>query len=198
MTLIFRRDTAGTPSAKRRNIRGIIARFSGAGLVALSCGPKPQESVVAPVRTTVKLVCSADYSGPGARPVSSTTVANWYIKNGQLAYAVFIRGTPGWYNKHTQWETRHDSVGRYIQDFDVDGFRYSIVFDESSGSLWALGKNTNVRKANVILMDRTADAGVVKSSELLEFCWLTPPDAVADILARSKVTDAFVRGTPDT
>jgi hypothetical protein len=177
--------------------RAIIAGLSAAVLFAVSCGPTPHATVVAPARTaTVKLACSSNFSGPGARPVSATTVANWYIKDGQLVYAMFLRGAPGWYNKHTRWETRTDSAGRFIQDFDVGGFRYSITLDQSSGSLWALGKNTNVREANVILMDRTADTAAIRGSELLDFCWTSPPDAVADILARSRATEAFASAAP--
>ena len=179
-------------------IRPVISSSAGVSLLlALSCAPSPPVTVAAPARSsTVELPCSAGFSGPGARPVSPTTVANWYINDGRLVYAVFLRGLPGWYNKRTHWEFRTDSTGRFIQDFDVGGFRYNLTLDRSTGSLSALGENANVRGANIILMDRTADSAVIKSSELLEFCWTSSPDAVADILARSRATEAFVSGTP--
>jgi hypothetical protein len=142
------------------------------------------------------LSCSAGFSGPGARPVSPTTVANWYIKDGRLVYIVFLRGMPGWYNKRTKWDTGTDSAGRFVQDFDVGGFRYSLTLNESSRSLSVLGSDANLRQGNVVLMDRVPDTAVIRRSEFLDFCWNSPPDVVTEVLMRSKETEKFVTGAP--
>lgn len=179
--------------------RAIISSLAGASVLALSCTPSPPATRGVPARSsTIGLSCSAGFSGPGARPVSPTTVANWYIKDGRLVYAVFLRGIPGWYNKRTSWDTRTDSAGRFVQDFDVGGFRYSLALDESSRVLSVLGKTANMREANIILIDRTADSGVIRSSELMEFCWASPPDVAAEVLARSRTTEQFVGAASGT
>lgn len=177
--------------------QAIASSLAGISLLALACAPSPTvHRRAAPQTAVTEAPCSASFSGPGARPVSPTTVANWYIKNGRLVYAVFLRGIPGWYNKRTSWNTRTDSLGRFVQDFDVGGFRYSLTLDESSGLLSALGKTTDVRAANVILMDHTSDSAAISASEFIGFCWASPPDVAAEVLARSKTAEQFVSAAP--
>ena len=175
--------------------RAIISLCSGSSLLALSCTPSQPVTGASPQSTRkIEMSCSAGLSGPGARPVSPTTVASWYIKDGRLVYVVFLRGMPGWYNKRTKWDTRTDSAGRFVQDFDVGGFRYSLTLNESSRSLSVLGSDANLRQGNVVLMDRVADTAVIRRSEFLDFCWNSPPDVVAEVLMRSKETEKFVTG----
>jgi hypothetical protein len=139
------------------------------------------------------LACSEKFSGPGARPVSPPTVANWYIKNGQLAYVVFLRRGPNWYDRHTDWHSGPDSTGGgFIQDFDVGGFRYSLVLDKDSHLLSVLGKTVDLAKGNVVLLDRSGDSAIVVGSEQHFFCWASPPNVVEEVLARSPLTTQFV------
>src|SRR4051812_19726765 len=85
----------------RRYLAVLMGIASG---LSLACGGNPQTvASVAPVSRVVRPSCSGQFTGPGARPVSATTVANWYIKNGSLIYLVFLRGDLGWYNQKTQW-----------------------------------------------------------------------------------------------
>ena len=140
--------------------------------------------------------CTEKFSGPGARPVSQTTVANWYIKNGQLIYVVFLRGDPGWYNRHTDWHNSMDPTEKFTQDLDVDGFRYSLVLDKDSRLLSVLGRTVDVAKTNVVLLDRSGDSAVVSGLEQHYFCWASPPDVVDEVLTRSTLTTQFVSVAP--
>ena len=179
------------------NVRpAIISICSGSILLALSCTPSQPVTRPSPEPSSkFELSCSPGFSGPGARPVSPTTVANWYVKDGRLVYVLFLRGIPGWYNKRTKWDVRKDSTG-IVQDFDVGGFRYSLTLEESSRTLSVLGSHANLGQANVILMDRVADTGVIRRSEFLDFCWSSPPDVVAEVLGRSRETEKFITGAP--
>jgi hypothetical protein len=169
----------------------VIALYSGCALLAFGCTSNRPAAKAPPV-ASVALNCAGHFSGPGARPVSTTTVANWYIEDGRLVYAVFLRGASGWYNKRTEWRMQNDSAGRYVQNFDVGGFHYSLSLDKSAGTLSVLGTSTNMRDANIILLDRLADGAVIRHAELQEFCWHSAPDVVAEVLARSKEIQRFI------
>ena len=177
-------------------IRALRRRALCSCLLALACAPSQPITRASPEPSPrFELSCTAEFSGPGARPVSPTTVANWYIKDGRLVYILFLRGMPGWYNKRTKWDIRNDSTG-VVQDFDVGGFRYGLALNESTRTLSVLGSHANLRQGNVVLMDRAADTGVIRRSEFLDFCWSSPPDVVAEVLGRSRETEKFVSSAP--
>lgn len=140
--------------------------------------------------------CDGQFTGPGARPVSRSSVSNWYITNGQLAYAVFIRGAPDWYDRRTSWDNRTDSLGRFVQEFDVGGFRYDLVFDATTGQLFVSGAGADARRQNVVFVERAGDSLRIVGAEQHILCWDSPADAAAEIFERSPGAVRFVTGTP--
>lgn len=152
--------------------------------------------VPAPAAVTPAAPCGGQFTGPDARPVSRSSVSNWYITNGQLAYAVFIRGEPGWYDRRTSWDNRTDSLGRFVQEFDVGGFQYDLVFDPATGQLSVSGTSADARRQNVVFVERVGDSLRVVGAEQHIFCWDSPPDAAAEIFERSPGAVGFVSGAP--
>ena len=145
-----------------------------------------------PTQTIARRTCTGEFSGPGARPVSATTVANWYIKDGSLIYLLFLRGDPGWYNRKTAWNYATDSLGQFVQSFAVGDFRYRITLDAESKSVALSTIRLDLQSANVGFVDRVADTAVLRGSELHDFCWTSPPDPVAEVLGQSKAGVEFV------
>ena len=162
-----------------------------------ACSPGIARAPAQQIPVAVRPPCNAEFTGTGARPVSRTTVANWYIKNGELIYLVFLRGDPEWYDKKTDWKFGADSTGRYVQNFNVGGFRYDIILDRNSRWLSLLDARMDVHVANVGMIDKNGAKTSLRGSEMLAFCWTSPPDAVAEVLARSPASLKFVSSVPD-
>ena len=162
------------------------------GLSVACVGQHRTISEVVPAQLIVRAACNGGFSGPGARPVSATTVANWYIKNGSLVYLLFLRGESGWYNRKTEWNYATDSLGQFVQNFAVGDFRYRITLDAQSKRVSLLGTRLNLESVNVGFMDRVADTGFLRGSELHDFCWTSPPDPVDEVLGQSKGSVDFV------
>ena len=161
--------------------------------VSTACAGKPGSlSKIVPLQSVVRPNCNGQFTGPGARPVSATTVANWYIKDGSLVYLLFLRGDPGWYNHKTEWNYATDSVGQFVQSLAVGDFHYRITLDARSNRVSLLGARIDLGAANIGLVDRVGDSAVVQASELHDFCWASPPDPVAEVLAQSPRSVEFV------
>jgi len=163
----------------------------------LACASSPSPPVNSPqVLPVQQPACLGKFTGTGARPVSPTTVASWHINDGSLVYLLLLRGSPGWYNQKTQWNFGPDSVGQFIQRFDVGGFKYTITLDAKSERVEMLGVRLDLRSANVGYLERDRDGAALRGSELQAFCWSSPPDPVAELLERSPQSVAFVTARP--
>jgi hypothetical protein len=163
----------------------------------LGCSAHTQSAPALKVPAVVRPACTGQFSGPGARPISRTTVANWYVRNGDLVYLIFLRGTPGWYDRKTSWKFGEDSTGRFVQNFDVGGFRYDLILDRTSTSLSILDTQIDLSKANIALIDKSEGKTFLRGSEMLSFCWTSPPDVAAEVLERSPASLKFVSAVPD-
>lgn len=144
--------------------------------------------------------CGGGWTAPFTRPVSTTTVSAWYVSDGKLIYIVFVRGAPGWWETKTQWTMGTDSVGRFVQTFDVGGFRYNVTLDDRAELLTVHGSTTRLDEGRVVLAERVRDSLVVRRVEQAELCWPLQPDMevmIGQVLGRAPAALQFVSDTPN-
>ncbi len=91
----------------------------------------------------------------------------------------------------------HGVFARFVQHFDVGGFRYDVILDRNSTTLSVLDAQMDVQRANVGLIDKNGSKTTLRGTEMQAFCWTASPDAVAEVLARSPVSLKFVSSLPD-
>jgi hypothetical protein len=121
-------------------------------------------------------------------------VGHYYIDNGGLVYLVFLRGTPGWYTDLRDWQIPASPAGQHVQSVDIAGFRYALTLEAGTHSLQVLDERVDLRRSNVVFLDRVGNDVVVRGGELLNLCWSSVPDAVGQVLSRSRAAVTFVTG----
>jgi hypothetical protein len=191
----------------------IGARMLGASLVAATmagCGggragsaPTPDAGPLSPIIAreaspdpvpTIDADCDQEVTVTEARPVTATTVGHYYIQNGGLVYIVFLRGSPGWYTDLKDWQIPTSPSSQHVQSVDIAGFRYALTLDAGTRSLGVLDERVDLRRSNVVFLDRVGNDVVVRGGELLNLCWSSVPDAVGQVLSRSRSAMTFVTG----
>ncbi|HWL40069.1 MAG TPA: hypothetical protein VNO75_07505 [Gemmatimonadaceae bacterium] len=140
--------------------------------------------------------CDEDFTVADARPVSATTIGHYYIENGGLVYLALVRGTPAWYGNLSDWQVPPPPPGRHLRNAEISGFRYALNLDIGERTLSVLDKEVDLRKTNVVFLDRVGNTLSVVGGELMNLCWTSQPDAVGQVLSRSPAATRFVKGTP--
>lgn len=143
---------------------------------------------------TLEADCDQDLTVTDARPVTGTTVAHYYIEKGGLVYLVFLRGSPGWYTDRSAWQISASASSQHLQSVDIAGFRYALAIDAGTRSLSVLDNRIDLGRSNVVFLHRVGNDVVVRGGELLNLCWSSPPDAVGQVLSRSRAAMSFVTG----
>ena len=143
---------------------------------------------------TLDAECDQDLTVTDARPVTGTTVAHYYIDNGGLVYLVFLRGSPGWYTDRSNWQISPSPSSEHVQSVDIAGFRYALTLDAGTRSLSILDNRVDLKRSNVVFLDRVGNDVVVRGGELQNLCWSSLPDAVGQVLSRSRAAMSFVTG----
>jgi hypothetical protein len=191
----------------------IGARITGTLLVAAAAGgcgggragsaPTPDAGPLSPIIAreaspdpvpTLDAACDQEVTATEARPVTATTVGHYYIENGGLVYLVFLRGSPGWYSDLRDWQIPATLPSQHVQSVDIAGFRYALTLDAGTRSLRVLDERVDLRRSNVVFLDRVGNDVVVRGGELLNLCWSSLPDAVGQVLSRSRSAVTFVTG----
>jgi hypothetical protein len=140
-------------------------------------------------------VCDEEFTVADARPVSATTVGHYYIENGGLVYIVFLRGAPAWYGEMRDWRIPPAPEGQNARTVGIGGFNYDLRLDVGTRFLSVLDERVDLRKSNVVFLDRIGNDVVVRGGELMNLCWASRPDAVGQVLSRSRAAVTFVTGS---
>jgi hypothetical protein len=181
----------------------LVAAVAACGGGRAGSGPRPASGPLHPVIAredspdpvpTLDADCDHDIAVTDARPVTGTTVAHYYIEDGGLVYLVFLRGSPGWYTDRSNWQISPSPTGEHVQSVDVAGFRYALTLDAGTRSLSILDNRVDLKRSNVVFLDRVGNDVVVRGGELLNLCWSSQPDAVGQVLSRSRAAMSFVTG----
>jgi hypothetical protein len=143
---------------------------------------------------TLDADCDQAITVTDARPVTGTTVAHYYIEEGGLVYLVFLRGSPGWYPDRSNWQISASPSGEHVQSVTIAGFRYALTLDAGTRALSILDHRIDLKRSNVVFLDRVGSDVLVRGGELLNLCWSSPPDAVGQVLSRSRAAMSFVTG----
>jgi hypothetical protein len=138
--------------------------------------------------------CDEDFTVADARPVTATTVGHYYIENGGLVYVVFLRGAPAWYGEMRDWQIPPTPASESARTVGIAGFNYNLRLDAETKALSVLDERVDLRRSNVVFLDRVGNDVVVRGGELMNLCWASPPDAVGQVLSRSRAAVAFVTG----
>lgn len=181
----------------------LLLAVGGCGGARAGSGPGPSSGPLSPIIAreaspdpvpTIDATCDQDVTVTDARPVTGTTVAHYYIENGGLVYLVFLRGTPGWYTDLRDWQIPATPASQHVQRVDIADFHYALTLDPGTRSLSVLDQRVDLKKSNVVFLDRVGNDVVVRGGELLNLCWSSPPDAVGQVLSRSRDAMSFVTG----
>jgi hypothetical protein len=97
------------------------------------------------------------FSGAGATPISGTTVLQFYMEardsgGARLAYALAIRGSPGWYQRRTTWNAVDTIPGYNATLWSVGDLTYLIAYSPADHRLRTFGREFDLQAGNVILV----------------------------------------------
>ncbi len=190
--------------AGRRGWALVLAfALAGCGGARGGSAPNPASGPLSPIIAregspdpvpTIDATCDQDVTVTDARPVTGTTVAHYFIENGGLVYLVFLRGSPGWYTDLKDWRIPAMPASQHVQRVDIADFHYALTLDPGTRSLRVLDQRVDLRRSNVVFLDRVGNDVVMRGGELLNLCWSAPPDAVGQVLSRSRDAMSFVTG----
>jgi hypothetical protein len=139
------------------------------------------------------------FGGSGATPISPTTVIQFLLEprdsgGAQLAYALAIRGQPGWYNQHTTWKLTDSVPGYETTNWDVGTVHYAVAYSQKDHRLRAFGKEIDLGRGNLVLVtlgtQGAADA-TVAAERHVRFVMFDPGGFVAAFLPRVPDLAAF-------
>jgi hypothetical protein len=144
------------------------------------------------------------FGGPGATPISPTTVLQWLLEprdsgGAQLAYAIAIRGEPGWYNQRTTW-TASDSVPRFeTTNWNVGPVRYAVSYNQKDHRLRTFGNEVNLAHGNLVLVTLGSQGVVnatVRADRHITFVMFEPGGFAGYFLDRVPELAAFAGLSP--
>lgn len=139
------------------------------------------------------------FGGSGASPISPTTVIQFLLEprdsgGGQLAYALAIRGEPGWYNQRTTWNASDSVPGFETTNWDVGAVHYAVAYSRTEQQLRTFGNAIDLAHANLVLVTLgshgAADA-VVSADRHISFVMFEPGGFVGHFLPRVPELAAF-------
>jgi len=132
------------------------------------------------------------FGGSGATPISPTTVIQFLLEprdsgGAQLAYAVAIRGEPGWYNQHTTWNSSDSVPGFETTNWNVGAIHYALAYRQKDCRLRTFGKEIDLAHGNLVLVTLgalgAADA-TVAADRHVTFVMFEPGGFVGHFLPR--------------
>jgi len=123
---------------------------------------------------------SRGFGGSGATPISNTTVIQFLLEprdsgGAKLAYALVIRGAPGWYNQRTKWAATDSVPGFEATNWDVGTRHYVVAYNKGRQVLRTFGREIDVSRANLVLVtlgsQGASDATVVADRHISFVMW---------------------------
>ena len=131
------------------------------------------------------------FGGAGATPISPTTVIQFLLEprdsgGAQLAYAIAIRGEPGWYNQHTTWNSSDSVPGFETTNWNVGPVRYAVSYRQRDRRLRTFGKEIDLAHGNLVLVTLGSQGGdaTVNADRHVTFVMFEPGGFVANFLPR--------------
>jgi len=132
------------------------------------------------------------FGGSGATPISPTTVIQFLLEprdsgGAQLAYAIAIRGEPGWYNQRTTWNATDSVPGFETTNWNVGPVRYAVSYNRKDHRLRTFGKEVDLAHGNLVLVtlgsQGVADA-TVDADRHISFVMFEPGGFVGNFVPR--------------
>ncbi len=130
-------------------------------------------------------------AGVGARPISDTVAATWFIESAspsgdykRMSLMIFLVGPAGWTKKRTDWHWGTEDPA--YSTFLVDGHQLHFEYSSQSGRWSAPNKKGNVKDTNVLVV---AEVGTAKPrvvhTEKLRLSVAFDSDPVAEVVKQS-------------
>ena len=130
-------------------------------------------------------------AGVGARPITDTVAATWFIESASLSgdykrvsLMIFLVGPNGWTKKRTDWQWGTEDPAH--STFLVDGHRLHFEYSSQSGRWSVADKKGNAKDANVVVVAGVGSAKPrVIHTEKLHLSVAFDADPVVEVLKQS-------------
>ena len=135
---------------------------------------------------------AAGFGGSGATPISPTTIIQFLLEprdsgGARLAYAIAIRGEPGWYNQRTTWAASDSVPGFETTNWNVGTVRYAVSYNRKDKRLRTFGQEINLTQGNLLLVtigSQGATNATVNAERHVTFVMFEPGGFVGHFLPR--------------
>jgi len=120
------------------------------------------QSVVLTVAISAAILLAAGtvraQTSSASRPLSATVISTFVARNGELAFLVLWRGSPGWYSRGNSNSSGGGGGGRPGQEvgsfsLTYGGRTFSIDLNYSDGLARVLDQEISLADTNVVLVD---------------------------------------------